>query len=310
MQIEDFKRWHWALLGLIAGLIFSYTWQDHDVMGDKSYEMAEIKQVVFERDALSTSSQSGKAILQDVKIEPTIHDYMNRPVAIVVGKRLRLNPKDGQEYLVPFYYYAPIPYRPRMIEASKMPAPPAGQDPTVLNFLAAAHDTNKLLKYRYAWELQSHWFTALWAIGGVVVVGGIWPSVLQILLGAGLGLPPKSAAEKENEDYLSRFGKGPKDPQPVLAVKGPTEDDQQRLEEMNAAMESKLAAAGVLATASAPAAAAASENSTTAPIVELNAGPAEPNAAVAAHHHETEEERRKRFAAGDFYPVARGAKKE
>jgi hypothetical protein len=43
MQIEDFKRWHWALLGILAGLIFAYAWQDHDVAGDKAYDMAEIK---------------------------------------------------------------------------------------------------------------------------------------------------------------------------------------------------------------------------------------------------------------------------
>jgi hypothetical protein len=65
----------------------------------------------------------------------------------------------------------------------------------------------------------------------------------------------------------------------------------------------------VTTTAKAP---VASDESTAAPaIVPLNAAPVEPAAAAqAAPHHETEEEIRKRFAAGDFYPVARGAKKE
>jgi hypothetical protein len=308
MQIEDLKRWHWALVGLVAGLVFAFTWQDHDVVGNKTYEMAEIKQVMFEKDALSKSRDSEQPILQNVKVEPPVRDYMNRPVQIVIGQRLRFNQKDQKDYLVPFYYYAAIPYKPRIDVPGAAPLKP---DATVQDYLLEAKGVNKALSFRYAWEYESHWFTALWAIGGVVVVGGIWPSVLQILLGAGLGRPPKSAAEKENEDYLSRFGKGPRDPKPVLAAKGPTEADKDRLDEMNTALESQLAAAGVFATAGAPAASQTSDDTPAAPaIVALNAGPTEPSvAAEAAHHQETEEERRKRFAAGDFYPVARGTKK-
>jgi hypothetical protein len=308
MQIEDFKRWHWMILGLIVGLMFAYMWQDHDVVGDKSYQLAEIKQNVFERDAMSKSRESGQSILQNIKVEPPVKDYMGKSIQIVIGKRLRYSPKDQKEYLVPFYYYAALPYT-QHFAVPKAPPLPAGA--TVLDYLNNAKTANPLLRYRFAWEYQSQWYPVLWGLGGLVVIGGIWPSILRLLIGAGLGRPPKSAEEKENEDYLSRFGKGKKEPQPVLAAKGPTEDDNRRLDEMNNAMESQLAAAGVFATAGA-AAASSDDSAVGTPVIKPLTGAPEPAvvAEAAVHQEETEEERHKRFAAGDFYPVARGAKKE
>jgi len=306
MQIEDFKRWHWALLGLIVGLMFAYMWQDHDVVGDKNYQFAEIKQNSFERYAMSKSRDSGQSILQNVKVEPPVKDYMGKPIQIVIGKRLRYNPKDQKEYLVPFYYYAAVPYI-QHFAVPKSPPLPAGA--TVLDYLNNAKTVNPLLTYRFAWEYQSQWYTVLWGLGGLVLIGGIWPSVLQLLIGAGLGRPPKSATEKENEDYLSRFGKGKKQPQRVLAATGPTDADNQRLDEMNNALESELAAAGVFATASSTAA-SSDDSVAAAPIKPLTAAEPVTTAGAAVHHEETEEERRKRFAAGDFYPVARGSKKD
>lgn len=306
MQIEDLKRWHWAILGLIAGLVFSYTWHDHDVVGDKFYEMAEVKQRMFERESLSKSRDSGQSILQDVRVEPPVHDYQGEVRQIVVGKRLRYNPRDQKEYLVPFYYYASVPYKPALPVPD---APALGANATVMDYLKEAQCANKLLQFRYAWELENNWFIALWCIGGVVVIGGIWPTVLNILLGAGLGRPPKSESEKENEAYLKRFGKGSTKAKPVLAAKGPTNEDMQQLDAMNAAMEGELADAGIFATA-ASAEASSSDSSVAAAVVPLNAGPTPVAPQGERREGETEEEFRKRFAAGDFYPVARGAKKE
>jgi hypothetical protein len=311
MQIEDFKRWHWALLGILAGLIFAYAWQDHDVAGDKAYDMAEIKQNMFERYALSKSSESGQAILQNVRVEPPVKDYENRDRQIVTGKRLRFNPQDKKEYLVPFYFYSSIPYKPHLLPPGVQPL---AKDATVMDFLAVAKKANPPLQYRFVWEYQSNWYIVLWAAGGLVVIGGIWPTVLNLLLGAGLGRPRKTSEDKANEDYLRRFGKGAKEAQPALAAKGATDADRDRLDEMNAALESQLAGAGVLTDKSTSpetdddsVVAARSDFS----IAPLNAEPAEEIPIGAqVEHEETEEERRRRFAAGDFYPVARGNKKD
>lgn len=311
MQIEDFKRWHWVLIGLAAGLIFAFAWQDHDVVGDKNYELAEVKQNNFEREALSkTREQPGsvRAVLQEVRVEPPVRDYQNNVRQIVTGKRILFNTKDQKWYPVRFYYYASVPYVPHLIPPL---AAKDGKEPTVMDFLAAAQKTNPLLHYRYAWEMESNWSFVLWAIGGVVVVGGIWPTVLNVLLGAGLGRPPKTAAETENEEYLKRFGRGKsKKPKPVLAVKGPTDADLKQLDSMNAALESELAGAGMSLTPAAPAVSEeAGDHAAPQTVVPLNAAPAQP-APHERQHGETEEEFRARFSGGVFYPVSRGKKKE
>ena len=304
MQIEDFKRWHWALLGLIAGLVFAYAWQDHDVVGDQSYALAEIKQNKFERYALSKSSDSGRAILQNVRVEPPVRDYENNVRQIVTGKRLGVDDK-GVERSTNFYYYASVPYEPRLLPPGVLAL---GKDATVMDYLAVAQKANPQLQYRFAWELENNWSIALGAIGGVVLIGGIWPTVLGVMLGAGLGRPPKSESEKANEEYLKRFGKGAKS-EPVAVAKGPTGGDMQRLDEMNAALETQLAAAGIFSNQTAN----ASDGSTAgAVIVPLNSGGDEPAQVSPSEPRpgETEEEFRKRFAAGDFYPVARASKKQ
>jgi hypothetical protein len=303
MQIEDFKRWHWALLGVAIGLIFAYAWQDHDVVGDKYYEMAEVKQVMFERESLSKSRESGQAILQNVRVEPPVRDYQNNLRQIVTGKRLRFNPKDQKEYLVPFYYYASIPYVPRVPVPD---APALAENATVVDYLKAAEKENPLLHFRYAWELQSNWFAAMWVIGGLVVIGGVWPTVLSVLLGAGLGRPSKSAEEMADAEYLKRFGKGKKKSAPVLAGKGPTDADFKQLDSMNAALEGELAAAGLSLTTAPAALEEAKNQAAPAPVIALNAEPGKP-APHERQHGETEEEYQLRYKPDDFYPVARSS---
>jgi hypothetical protein len=309
MQIEDIKRWQWAILGLLAGLAFAYAWQDHDVTGDKTYEMAEIKQLVFERDALAKSNKSGQPILQDVRVEPPVQDYQGYMRQIVTGKRLRLSKVDQHEYLVPFYYYAAAPYEARILPPG---VPPLAKDATVMTFLAVAQKANPILHFRFAWEMESKASMALWATGGLVLIGGVWPTVLNLLLGAGLGRPPKTEEEKANEEYLKRFGKRKQKAKAVLAAKGPTDADFAQLDQMNKSLESELGTAGVFATAAPPTAA---DSAAAAPAVAtLNATPASGEAAqkpeMERREGETEEEFRKRFSAGDFYPVSRGAKKK
>jgi hypothetical protein len=318
MQIEDIKRWHWLLLGLIAGLAISFAWQDHDVVGDVYYARAEIKQPKFEQEALAKSRKSGQPILQNVRVEPPVKDYANQLRQIVVGKRLLLNTADDKEYLVPFYFYAAVPYQPRIAlsEADNKPFPANG---TVLDYLRLAKAKNPSLGFRYAWEFEPNWFIALCGAGGVVVVGIIWPTILNALMGAGFGRPPKTQSEKDNEAYLSRFGKRSQKPAASRVAKGPTQEDQDQLLAMNEKMQSELAAAGMFVTepVSATVAAATEATGTTgasgvraAQAATLDAPvPVAPNPAE-RQPHETEEEFRRRYSAGDFYPVARGVRKE
>ena len=69
--------------------------------------------------------------------------------------------------------------------------------------MKAVQEENKLVTYQFAWWEVPKYQYAIWTAGCLVVIGGIWPTIINLLIGAGLG--PK----KKEEDYdLNRFGRG------------------------------------------------------------------------------------------------------
>ena len=162
------------------------------------------------------------------------------------------------------------------------------------------------LRYRYAWEYESRWNTPLWAVGGIFLIGGVWPTLLNALIQAGLSKAPARKARPDQE-YLNRFSGAPDEPKP--AIKGVDGSEHRRLEELNAALASGLAPSGVTRTHSA---AGENDTQTATPIRKLGETSDEP-AQISQPVKEpemSEEERKKRYAAGDFYPVARGPAKK
>jgi hypothetical protein len=76
---------------------------------------------------------------------------------------------------------------------------------TVVDYLASIKERHPEVAYRIAWWERPTILYTLWAGGSVLVIGGIWPTVLGLLLGAGFGR--HSAAEQEYD--LSRFKSEP-----------------------------------------------------------------------------------------------------
>jgi hypothetical protein len=105
---------------------------------------------------------------------------------------------------------------------------------TVADFMADAKRQNPSLaySYQYAWEPRFAYPGAV--LASLIVVGGIWPSVLAILVGAGYG-----PAVKETYD-LSRFKGSPAEKK--SAKSGPTEADQAKVRELADELERKLLA--------------------------------------------------------------------
>jgi hypothetical protein len=224
--------------------------------------------------------------------------------------------KYQKEFRVPFYYYAADPYVPVTYPVGTDPAVKKGIT-TVMDFLALAQKTVAVpappaqpapwqgsvgLHYRYAWEYESRWNTLLWAVGGMLLIGGVWPSFLNALVTVGLGKPPK--VKDENAAYLDSFASGA---EAKTGVKVVAESEHTRLDELNAALEKGLAPSGTGHSNG-----AVDEELPDVPVRVLGEGAYEPDVNVAASVHEpemSEEERKKRYAAGDFYPVARGPAK-
>jgi hypothetical protein len=108
---------------------------------------------------------------------------------------------------------------------------------TAVEYFAALEKESPRLKsvlvYRTAWWEIPKVTIALYAAAGFVVIGVIWPTLINVLTGAGFG-PQK----KPKDEYdLSRFKSGP---EPVAAVAGVSGTDQE-LHDLNAKMESNVA---------------------------------------------------------------------
>lgn len=317
MDLQDFKRWHWIVIGLIVGLALSVAFSDHDVDQESGMRDKEIKQLDFERAAFSRNHASGEPILQTVIVEPAVDAAHNEQKQIVRGTRLRYSDKYKKEFTIPFYYYADVPYKP--IELPNGVQWTAGG--SVLEFLHLAQRTMSLpadgknkqpwqgasaMRIRYGWEYQTRWNMLLWALGGMIVIGGVWPTLFDALIGAGLG-PARKARLDAEADYLNRFGKFKEEP--VVASRQDVGiDEQKRLDELNAALESGLKPAGNKSDG-------ADDDSGgvlvgTPAIRKLEEG-SEPLIAAQVHEPElSDEEKAAKYRGGDFYPVARGATKK
>jgi hypothetical protein len=157
---------------------------------------------------------------------------------------------------------------------------------TVLDYLNAMAATHPDIHYRYAWWMEPK--AVLWlSVGGcVLVIGIIWPTVLNLLVGAGFGPPPREKGVSLRNLKAT--------PVSVPMASGPTEEDMESLAQMEEDLIKDLES-----TATEQVGAGAAPTGP-APVRVLNAKAAEPPPLASVK----KDDKPKSFA-GEFYPVAR-----
>jgi hypothetical protein len=168
---------------------------------------------------------------------------------------------------------------------------------TVSDFLLAADNFNKQqqgtsaipISIHYRWWESSKYGYETWLIGTFLIVGVIWPTLLNVMIRGGLG-------KMTPEEYdLTRF-KGGTDPatMPKASAAAVTQSDMDKLRDLEAAMAENMKA-GATATAPMP-----EKSPEPEPVIKkLAGGPAE---AAAAPLQATEEPR---DYQGEYYPVVK-----
>ncbi len=73
------------------------------------------------------------------------------------------------------------------------PSEAAAQGQTVVDYLERM-SREKGVSYRYAWWNHPHWQRAIWTAGSFVLVGLVWPTVVNVLAFGTLRRPPEEAA--------------------------------------------------------------------------------------------------------------------
>jgi hypothetical protein len=311
MNVQDLKRWHWIVIGLVVGLVVAYARAQmqappqftvrHGLTVERFAELAR-------QAARTPPGETAQPPLLNLEIYPPI-DGKN----YVTGQYLHRVRAGRPEYRE-FELNAPIPFivpKPResgglagMLERFRVDAEAGGAaepsaanaapapDFTVRDYLAA---TAPDLPYSYHWWRQPSYASAAWIVGAVLVIGGVWPVVLNLMIGAGLA--PRPAPEPAYD--LDRFSREP-EPAPAPASEV-TEQDLAKLKALEAELERNLTASGGTSPPdSIPPADAGNAPPAGAPPRPLNAGPLEATP-------DLDRPGEPREYRGEYYPVAHPA---
>ena len=232
MEISDIKRWQWILIGIIAGLGLGWVWSGMDP-GDTSGR--QVSQVDFENDLLR--QYQNQPLIKDIVIQPTTTDYSNKQVQPVSFRHLKIGQNSKKVYYVPAQYVASVPYKPLRGGGGATPA----ANFTLKDYLNNINkQRNGAVHFAYGWWQEKPATIAIWTLGTAVVIGGIWPTFVNLLVGAG---PRERKVKAKKEDYFDRFSHEPDPAKAGARVVGDAE--RQRLDDMNRALEQRLQTAGV-----------------------------------------------------------------
>ena len=274
MHVQDLKRWHWVAISLVVGLLLSWVWSS--VEWDEN--LPTIGQRDFEAGLLINYPQAGH--LNNVTVMPPQEGKYK-----IVAEQVRNTKTPGVIDLRPVAYMADTPYKAGQWRGEGEP------HDTVLKYLESVKSANASTSFKYAWYRETWAIFLLWTGASLLLIGGVWPSIISLMVGAGLGFQK----EDQGPEYdLNRF-KAEADAKKAAGHE-PTPAEIAHLQELEAELEKKLAAqrAGLPIPED--------EEEKAAAVRKLDGGTLQP----LAPEKPPEEHEYK----GEFYPVDRGAKKK
>ena len=271
MQVQDFKRWHWLVISLVVGLALSYVWSS--VEWDET--LPTIGQRDFENGLITPYAKLGH--LLNVTVMP-LGDGAHK----VIAQRVVDVRTPGEMKLQKVAFRAAIPYAAGTWRGD------GEEHRDVLAFLENAREIAPELNYRYAWFRETWAIFMLWTGASVLLIGGVWPSVISLMVGAGLGLQ----REPKGPDYdLDRFKA---EAEKTSERREPSADEIAHIRQLEEELERKLKAQelGMPIPEDQPAAGAAPAGP-----MKLDGGPLEATA--------TPQQQEEHDYKGEFYPVDR-----
>jgi hypothetical protein len=243
------------------------------------------------------------AYLREVAEDEANHRRTYAIAGVYYNGRPSPNPKTNQWEKVwhPYFYIAPYPYKPSRQFAVSGTVPPI--QPTMTDKLQALAEKVHLkdpdpadsvlaylkglkaqgrIDYSYEWWRAPRVSMAAWIAGCLVVIGGLWPTLVNLLVYGTLSQPLEAKAQLGKASTTT-----------TKAPSGPTDADLAQLKALEEELEAKLAASAT-STPMGP-----SDQPTPAPVKTLTAKELE----VAAATAKAAEDRLFAAKADDFYPT-------
>ena len=276
MHVQDLKRWHWVAISIVVGLALSYVWS--------SVEWDENLPTIGQRDFESglVAPFGRERHLMNVTVMPPQEGKYK-----IIAEQLRATETAGLMDARPVAYMADTPYKAGAWRNDNE------EHPNVRAFLKAMQQNNPNagIEFRYAWYRETWAIYLLWTGAAVLLIGGVWPSVVSLMVGAGLGF---NADEKGPEYDLERFKAEAEAKKAAGHVATP--EELAHLAELEADLEKRLAAqrAGLPIP---------DDEEAAAPVAKkLDGGPLE---ALTTNKEQEEHDYK-----GEFYPVDRHINKK
>ena len=185
MRVSALRRWHWVVIALVIGLGGGWIRQATVDFEDQldGYGKLITSQRQFE-EAL-VGQVEGIRQFKDITVYPYQVRSSNgskRLVHIVTGRywngQAVMEHGQLKARFVLSCYLATVPYRP-------LGARSAG---TVLEFLQQLRNSDNV-QYRYAWWWWAVTPMSIWLLGSLVLIGGVWPTVINVLAFGSLARP-------------------------------------------------------------------------------------------------------------------------
>jgi hypothetical protein len=205
MDVAAWHRWHWLVISLIIGPLFGYSRQQS--LQDLPYNFGNTITGTRNFEDYVLTKVGSHHMFEDLKVFKQVmpdDQGVVRDVYVVTGRAfLGDYERDGDKLVArwrPMFFATAPPYRPRMsidqfntAEADLAEQFRALKEPTVMDFLSMV-SAARGIKYRHAWwyELGIGSWTAI----SFVVIGIIWPTVLNFVLFRSWRRP--SRAPREN----------------------------------------------------------------------------------------------------------------
>ncbi|HZZ44279.1 MAG TPA: hypothetical protein VFE58_15195 [Tepidisphaeraceae bacterium] len=290
MSIANVKRWQWVAMSLVVGPMLAFM----NSLGEPGAGLVPTSAPEFEQNVLRHDVPGDLPRIKNIVVYPAEVGANGTPVYLVTLDEAVFDSANKGWNYKKSKFEADVPYvsyngNGRHMTAIRTAHPDKSR--TILTALNEIVAKNPTVKYQYAWWEEPKWSYGLWTAGSVLVIGGIWPVLLSLLVGAGLG--PKV---EEKEYDLERFGKSEEEevkPEPVK--KEMSEEDRDKLTEQLDRLEKNIGSAAVMTDVPAPSGVMAAGP---APIRQLSGGPVE--VAVGASKEDEDKEYK-----GEFYPVAK-----
>lgn len=244
MGITALHRVHWVLiailLGLVFGLVFDHSHGQLYGVNMGGYGLLLPGQQQFESGL--TQEYDHIRLFSDPVVYPhwiTRPDGEKKEIYLVTGRYWDGNAqiKDGKSVAewVPRCVITQTPYRPQ-VAVVEHDGRAVAEFPSVVEFMDAMHRAYGV-KYRYAWWAAHPMPT--WLIGTLIVVGGIWPTIINLLAFGRLTRPP----EAKTLSLWNIVSRKPPQKAPLPTFAAPAGPD------LDAELESAMAAAAASADA-------------------------------------------------------------